>query len=202
MIDGLLVSNILIWIALLALAVAVMALARQIGVLHERIRPVGALALGKTIAAGEQAPIFQLPSLTGGTASIGGQAADGRSTLLFFVSATCPVCKVLLPILKDLAVTKAKRLRIVFASDGMEADHLEFVRRHALDNYSYVISTEVGMAYRISKLPYGLLISSNGKIVAHGLINTREHLESLFEAEALGVSSLQQFQQGNTAVVA
>lgn len=202
MIDALLISNVLVWVALFALTVAVMALARQIGVLHERIRPVGALALGKTIAAGEQAPAFQLPSLTGGTVSIGGHATDGRSTLLFFVSSTCPVCKILLPILKDLAVTEAKRLRIVFASDGTEAEHLGFIRQHTLDTFSYFISTEVGMAYRISKLPYGVLISAEGKIVTHGLINTREHLESMFEAQALGVASLQQFQQGNTAVAA
>ena len=202
MIDALLISNVLVWVAVVALTVAVMALARQIGVLHERIRPVGALALGKTIAAGEQAPSFQLPSLTGGNVSIGGHAADGRSTLLFFVSATCPVCKILLPILKDLAATEGKRLRIVFASDGTEAEHLGFIRQHGLDNFAYLISTEVGMAYRISKLPYGLLISAEGKIITHGLINTREHLESLLEAQALGVASLQQFQQGNTAVAA
>ncbi len=202
MIDALLISNVLVWCALLALTVAVLALARQIGVLHERIRPVGALALGKTIAAGEHAPIFQLPSLTGGTASVGGPIADGRSTLLFFVSATCPVCRILLPILKDLAATETRRLRIVFASDGTEADHLEFIRQHALENFAYVISTKLGMAYRISKLPYGLLISSEGKIIAHGLINTREHLDSLLEAQTMGVTSLQQFQQNTTAVSA
>ena len=202
MIDALLICNVLAWIAILALTIALMALARQIGVLHERIRPVGALALGKTIAAGEPAPSFQLPSLTGGMVSIGGHAGDGRSTLLFFVSATCPVCKILLPILKGLAVAEVKRLRIVFASDGTETEHLDFIRQHALDNFAYVISTEVGMAYRISKLPYGLLISADGKIIAHGLINTREHLESLFEAQALGFASLQQFQQDTTAVAA
>lgn len=46
MIQALVVSNILAWLVILALLLTVLALARQIGLLHERIRPVGALALG------------------------------------------------------------------------------------------------------------------------------------------------------------
>jgi methylamine dehydrogenase accessory protein MauD len=202
MTDALLISNILVWIALIALGVAVVALARQIGVLHERIRPVGALSLGKTIGAGEPAPTFHLPSLTGGAVSIDGVAPDGRTTLLFFVSATCPVCTSLLPMLKAIAANQAQTLRLVFASDGAEAEHREFIRRHQLAAFPYLLSTEVGMAYRISKLPYAVLISPSGVIVTHGLVNTREHLESLFEAQALGVASQQDYAGAGSRVAA
>lgn len=195
MIDALLISNALVWVALIALGVAVLALARQIGVLHERIGPVGALSLGKTIAAGEVAPTFQLPSLTGGMVSIGGQARDERTTLLFFVSATCPVCKTLLPVITHLAAEERARLRLVFASDGPDTEHAAFIRQHQLEGFPYVNSTELGMAYRISKLPYGVLISPSGMVLTHGLVNSREHLESLLEAQALGVASLQHYQQ-------
>jgi hypothetical protein len=41
----LIASQIMLWIALLILAVVCMALARQIGVLHQRIAPAGALSL-------------------------------------------------------------------------------------------------------------------------------------------------------------
>jgi methylamine dehydrogenase accessory protein MauD len=197
MTDALLISNVLVWIALIALALAVLALARQIGVLHERIRPVGALSLGKTIGAGETAPAFQLPSLTGGTVRIGGVTQDGRSTLLFFVSASCPVCKTLLPVLKNLVATESQCVRLVFASDGTETEHQPFIRQHQLDAFPYVLSTDVGMAYRISKLPYAVLISATGVVITHGLVNTREHLDSLLEAQALGVSSQQAYGQAS-----
>lgn len=193
MTDALLVSNVLVWIALLALGVAVFALARQIGVLHERIRPVGALSLGKAIQAGERAPAFELPSLTGGAVSIGGVENEGKSTLLFFLSATCPVCKTLLPILKDLSVSEQSWLRLVFASDGVEAEHQRFIAQHGLERFPYLLSTDVGLAYQISKLPYGVLISPTGVVVTHGLVNNREHLESLFEAQRRGVASLQDY---------
>jgi len=42
MIEALIISNIILWIALIALALMVFALTRQIGILHERIAPAGA----------------------------------------------------------------------------------------------------------------------------------------------------------------
>ena len=50
---ALIVSSGFSWLLNLALILAVFALARQVGLLHERIRPVGALSLGKAIKAGE-----------------------------------------------------------------------------------------------------------------------------------------------------
>lgn len=193
MTEALILSNILAWLAILGLLLVVLALARQIGLLHERIRPVGALSLGKVIQAGEDAPAFNLPSLTGGALSLGGANPNGQSTLLFFLSPTCPVCKTLLPVLKSAQAQERSWLRVVLASDGNEQEQLAFIRRENLDAFPYLLSAEVGMAYQIGKLPYGVLIDAQGKVAAHGLINTREHLESLFEAKQLGFSSVQQF---------
>ena len=193
MIEALIVSSILGWLATLGLALTVLALARQIGLLHERIRPVGALSLGNVIKAGEDAPAFKLPSLTGGVLDLGSANSAGRSTLLFFLSPTCPVCKTLLPVLKSAQIKERSWLQVILASDGDEQEQMRFIRQQQLEEFPYVLSPEVGMAYQIGKLPYAVLIDGRGKIAAHGLINTREHLESLFEAKQLGFSSVQQF---------
>jgi len=177
----LLLANILSWIAVLALAAIVYALSRQIGVLHERIKPVGALALGKSIQVGERAPSFQLPSLNGGAVQLGGQNHRGQATLLFFTSPTCPVCKTLLPVLKSIKLQERDWLRVVLASDGAAPEHQDFIQSQHLEDLPYLLSTELGMAYQISKLPYGVLINAQGHVAAHGLLNNREHIESLFE---------------------
>ncbi len=190
MIEALTVAVILSWIVILALGIVVYALTRQIGLLHDRIKPVGALSLGQALQVGDRAPDFSLPSLNGGDTPIGGAAGDGRKTLLFFLSSTCPVCKELLPALKSLAADEKKQLRLVFASDGDEAEHRAFISRHHLGSYPYVLSAEAGMAYRISKLPYGVLIGRGGSILSHGLVNSREHIDSLVEAsETEGVAA-------------
>lgn len=183
------ISSLLSWAIILMLILAVWALARQVGLLHERIQPVGALSLGKAIKAGETAPTFTLPSLTGGSFSLGG--VSGQGTLLFFLSETCPVCKTLLPVLD--ALRRQERLRVVLASDGEADEHLAFIAAHGLQAFPYLLSREVGLAYQISKLPYGVLIDEHGSVASHGLVNTREHLESLLEARRLGHATVQAY---------
>ncbi len=56
MIDALTISQLVLWILVLVLSAAVVVLARQVGLLHERISPTGALALSKGPSVGAQAP--------------------------------------------------------------------------------------------------------------------------------------------------
>ncbi len=180
-------------VAILCLAVVVFALARQIGVLHQRIGPVGALALSKRVQVGEKSPEFRLDTLDGEAIVIGAPCADGRSTLITFLTPNCPVCAQLLPALRSMARAESSWLRLVFASDGDPEQHGEFRRKNRLEDTAYVLSPELGMTYEIGKLPYGVLLDENGVVAAQGLTNSREHVESLFEAKRLGVGSIQEF---------
>lgn len=112
MIESLIVSNILLWVAVMALLVAVIALSRQIGILYERIAPMGALMMDTGPKVGEAAPVLDLLSLDGQQISIG--APNQHSTLLFFLSPTCPVCKKLLPILRSVQTTEASWVKLIF----------------------------------------------------------------------------------------
>jgi methylamine dehydrogenase accessory protein MauD len=196
--EALLVSNVLLWFAVVVLAAVVVALVRQIGVLHERVFPVGALVMPGGPRVGEAAPVVHAAVLTGGSLAVGGADAAGRRTLLFFVSPTCPVCKTLLPVVRALAASTASTApptRLVLASDGDLDEQRAFVARAGLDPQAYVVSSELGLAYQVGKLPYAVLIDEGGVLRAKGLVNTREHVESLFEAARLGVASMQQWLQ-------
>src|SRR5919197_2131069 len=129
MTEALLVSNALLWVVVVLLACGVAALARQIGVLHERVAPAGALMVGKGPAVGEPAPVVRVQDLAGAVHDIGGLGLDGRSTLLFFLSPTCPVCKALLPVLRSIARSEGHWLDLVLASDGTREEHEPFVRQ-------------------------------------------------------------------------
>ena len=184
-------SNVLLWITNIALVVTVLALARQIGVLNERVTPVGALTMDHGPKAGEAAPVFNLPRLDGGEIAVG--TATGRTQLLFFLSPTCPVCKKLLPILRSLSQHERTTVDVVLASDGELDEHSRFYRREKLAPFPYVLSTDLGMAFRISKLPYAVVIGPAGLISAKGLVNNREQIESLLIAQEMGVASLQDY---------
>lgn len=193
--NTLIISNALLWMAVIILIVAVMALSRQIGILYERIAPMGALMMDSGPAVGEVPSIFNLESITGSEVVIGG--VHKVATLIFFLSPTCPICKKLIPILKSLQVAESELLRVVLASDGDKDQHLEFFKKFDLQQFSYVLSEEMGMMYRISKLPYAVLLDQNGMIKAKGLVNSREQLESLINAYEMNAASIQSFQEMN-----
>ena len=193
MTETLLISNVLLWIVVLLLCAVVVALVRQIGVLHERIAPVGALALSQGPKVGEEVPRFDLTAIDGRHVKVGGPNEQGRSTLLFFLSPTCPVCKTLLPVLKSSRRKERSWLDVFLASDGDLDEQKAFVRENELSELIYIVSADLGISLRIGRLPYVVLLDEQGVIRAQGLVNSREHLESVFEAKERGVASIQQY---------
>jgi methylamine dehydrogenase accessory protein MauD len=190
--DAFAIALILLWAVVLALGIVVIALARQIGILFERVAPMGALMTDSGPKVGEASPKFALQALgSGKPVSIGAQT--GRSLLVFFLSPTCPVCKKLLPVLRSVQKAEKGWLDIVLASDGEAPKHEAFITSRKLDQFNYVLSSDLGMAYRVSRLPYGVVLDGEGTVRAKGLINNREQLESLFNAKEMGVASIQGF---------
>ncbi len=197
--DWLAVSNIALWIGFITLAVINLALLRQVGVLYERVAPAGALMVNQVLEVGSDAPSLSLATLSGNIEEIGG-ARDGKSQLLFFVSPDCPVCGELTAVFKSAALAEESWLHAVLASDGSEHDHQGYVQSKGLEDFPYVVSEILGKTYGVSKLPYAVLIDEQGKVASLGIVNSREHLESLFEAKERKVASIQEYMNKKTAV--
>lgn len=193
MINTLIISNILLWVLVLVLVAVVFALVRQIGVLYERVAPAGALMAGKGLKTGELAPVLDLQTVDGRALTIGGERSDGKSTLLFFLSPTCPVCKTLIPVLEAMRKSEADWLEIVLASDGDIDEHRAWLKKQHMESWAYVLSPQLGMTMQVAKLPFAALIDEKGILCARGLVNSREHIESLFEAMEQGVASIQEY---------
>jgi methylamine dehydrogenase accessory protein MauD len=116
------------------------------------------------------------------------------NTLVMFISPTCPVCKSLVPTAKSLASAEKNRLNLVFASDGDKLEqHQAYAKDLDLDRYPYVLSEKLGMNFEVSKLPFAALIGADGTLQSKGLVNTREHMESLIEAMDTGIATLQEY---------
>ena len=192
--EALIVSNVVLWLLVIALGVVVYALTRQIGVLHERVAPAGALTLSGGDKAGETPPALSLTTLDGRTLKLDAFAQQGRGVLLFFMSPTCPLCRSLLPVVTRIAKEERKWLDLIFASDGgTRAEHEAYVAERQIESFPYVVSQELGVAFQVGKLPYAALLDETGVLVAKGLVNSREHIESLFEAKRLGVASVNEY---------
>ncbi len=198
--DILVVSNIVLWIGFIAMVVVNIALARQIGVLYERIAPAGALMMNQKLEVGMASPVLSLPDLNAQITQVG-KPAPGKSQLLFFLSPDCPVCGSLLPALLSAAKAEGEWLDLVLASDGAEQNHSGFVANKGLSGFSYIVSEQLGKTFGVSKLPYAVLVDEQGNIASLGIINSREHLDSLFEAKEKNVASIQDFMARKRASV-
>ncbi len=188
--DWLVLSNVALWIGFILMAMINVALMRQIGVLYERVAPAGALMVNRVLEVGQGAPLLEALTFDNKRISIG--ASGSRAQLLFFMSPDCPVCNELTPALLSAARAESDWIDIVFVSDGQEQDHAGYVARKGID-FPYVVSELVGKSYGVSKLPYAVLIDEHQRVASMGIVNSREHIDSLFEAKERRIASIQDY---------
>jgi methylamine dehydrogenase accessory protein MauD len=119
--ETLFVSNIILWCLVLILIVVVIALSRQVGLLHERVSPAGALMPTGGPKPGELTKAMELTGLNGEAVRVGGADPKGRTSLILWVSPSCPVCRALVPTARSLATHE--KFRLVFASDGEKPEN-------------------------------------------------------------------------------
>jgi hypothetical protein len=75
------IGYVVLWVAVITLGITVLALLRQIGVLHTRIAPMGTHFAGEGPDVGSTAP------------DIGISYSRSPLTLVVFTSATCTICR-------------------------------------------------------------------------------------------------------------
>lgn len=112
------VSYVLLWIAVVVLGFAVIALLRQIGVLHTRVAPMGVHFAGEGPDRDAPAPDRSAYDYSSSTV-----------TLIAFTSPTCELCATLLPQLRHMVTTYDEvDLRTVSSADQDVTFHAFSVR--------------------------------------------------------------------------
>lgn len=169
-----LASYISLWLLVVALVVVVLALARQIGVLHLRLGPRGALEMDD-----EGPPLGEAPeptdarSLDGREMTVGG---PGEPQLLLFVSPGCPICREVLPSLAPAA--RAARMTPLAIVDAGEEE-----ARHAYGHSPVAVVPDPRLAetYAVPGTPYAVVLDAIGVVRAKGTVNNLEQIEGLVD---------------------
>ena len=164
-------SLIGVWLLALVEGVIILALMRQVGTLLLR---VGSSPL---FDAGTGPPIGDVaPWLPDGNSN----PADGRGTLLVFVSLGCGVCDLLLPGLGALVSSYGSRFRINAVGKEDAAPLAEWAGRLRA-RLSLTSSPEAFDRFAIRGTPYAFVVDAQGIIRARGGVNHTEQLESLLQ---------------------
>lgn len=167
------------WMLVLLLCASTLALARQVGLLHSRIPPVGARTLPSGPDIGEPIPAISGVDTTGSPVEFADLGA--RPKLLVFVSAGCDSCDSLAPALRSLGRSD-KDLTLVLLSRTPVSGAAEFAKRHRLGGVAWVVSDSSFETFEISTTPFAVAVDLDGRVRAKGIANTVEHLESLINA--------------------
>jgi methylamine dehydrogenase accessory protein MauD len=169
-------SYVALWGLVLVLVVLVVALARQVGVLHLRLGPRGALELDEEgPPLGEAPEVVSALDLEGRPVSVGG---PGEQRLLLFVSPECPLCRQVLPSVP--AVARGGRLAPVVISDDDGPDAVAAYRAAGVD-VPVVAGPDVAERYQIPGTPYAVVMDLMGVVRAKGTVNNLEQMEGLVE---------------------
>jgi hypothetical protein len=148
------VAFVVQWLVVVALGVVVVALARQVGTLHLRLGPRGALEVDDEGPPIGEAPPPRPADLDGGGRTMLG--GPGSPRLVLFVSPTCPICEEVRPSVPAAA-----------SSAGLVA---QLVRDPEAERWWNVPGT-----------PFAVVIDGSGVVRAKGTVNNLEQLEGLVD---------------------
>jgi len=167
------------------LCVVVVALARQIGTLHLRLGPRGALEIDdEGPPLGEEVEPLAVTDLDGHEMVLGG---DQRNELLLFVSPGCDICRQVMPSVD--AVAKSGDLTpIVITDAGAEATEEAYRRKRG--KASLIASLEACEAFGVPGTPYVVILDDGGVVQAKGTVNNMEQLEGLVDTSRSRRASL------------
>ena len=169
-------SYIVLWLLVVALTVVVVALARQIGTLHLRLGPRGALEMDDEGPALGAAPDpFRGKAIDGREVTIGG---SGEAQLLMFASPGCMVCEQVLPSIPVVARSGAMKPYVLTDVDDFETERAFAPKRLEA---AIVSAPALAQAYGVPGTPYVVVLDAQGLVRAKGTVNNLEQMEGLVD---------------------
>jgi hypothetical protein len=173
-----------VWIAVgslgalaIAEALAIVALAREVGVISLRLPPVPALDSGDGPPLDAALPTSEVINLSSGEVrSLGGGSKKARVVLL--LSTTCDACRVVLQELQAIqADWRDHEFIPVVAGEARDVEAMR--RRSGFRGALYYDGGEAMEKLGVRATPAGIVVDPAGRVKAKGVVNSREMVSSL-----------------------
>jgi methylamine dehydrogenase accessory protein MauD len=159
---GLTISNIILWILQISTIIVVVGLARQVGVLHLRVRPLGAGRTEDGPTIGDRFEMTSARSLRGEDIPI---TVQGRLSLLTFASPECGACAATMLAVKRLRDVEPD-VWFVVAVDGEKEQALKYAEKYGLED---VASPEAFNRLGSSSRPFAVILAEDGTVLGSGV---------------------------------
>jgi methylamine dehydrogenase accessory protein MauD len=178
---ALLVSNICLWCLFLVQSAIIFLLLRQVGLLYLRIQPAGARTISIGPEIGDELPAMVLEDMDDPTWKLEITNNMQEDVLLIFMSASCRACRSLVPAIGPLLAETRGVIdwALVIADDP--GTSRGFRRENGLTFILFSHAPSLRTKLNVGMTPYAILIQRSGKVVAKGIVNQIEHLESIVD---------------------
>lgn len=173
----LIATHIALWAAVVALAMIVLGLMRQVGTLLERVSPAGISAADSLgLKLGEFVEEIKTRTLAGEDMAIGG-AREGCAQLIVFVSPLCDVCKSVTPIIARIADNGSPNIAISVAISTGEGEDISTYE--AISGAALIDARDVATTFGAVDLPHVVIIREDGRLQAAEPARTIAAFEAL-----------------------
>lgn len=158
--------SIFLWVAIL----------RQIGLLHTRLGPTGALQSEDGPELGTKLPVDNFVALDGSH----GILHQSKPTLVGMVQPGCSVCDSILPAFRKMSRQPHPHTGVLLVIEAPDRATAEtYVASKGLSAQHVVTVKDLGKSLNVSSTPFAVLVDTTGVVLSKGLINSMEHVESL-----------------------
>ncbi|MFT9025296.1 methylamine dehydrogenase [Acetobacter indonesiensis] len=186
---ALILAQAALWGTVLLTVAVVLLLLQRVRALYRKIAPLGALSPVQPTTS--MLDTHNLVTLAGNEISIGGTRGSGRKLLLLFVSGTCLVSQKMASITQDFC--KRENLDLFFVGDDTPVAQQAALHTLGIEASSMINTTSIGKILGVDRVPFAVLLAADGTVEARGLVNNREHLESLLSVMETGHISIQSY---------
>lgn len=168
------IANSILWVLVITLAISVLRLRNKIYTpfkLTELMYSEFGAPLDKEF------PVMQFNTISGGQAL----ASDlsGKKTILLVTSPSCGACKQLYPLMNPFMQKFGDQYRMISIMVGELKEVELFAKVHELSIPIVQLAHEHLETILTDRLPFGYLLSSEGKVISKGLVTSEEHLNLL-----------------------
>ena len=185
-------SYLTLWVLVILEGCLILALARMLGQLNRRLPPSGARVIDPGPDLGELVEGWEGVDLLGKRVAF--SFPRDRGIFLLYISPHCSVCAGLLPsarrFFKEINVEADAVWVMVLGSRDTQ---IAYAKQEALMHDPVLAEEQLPASWRLEGAPFGVWIDRQGKVQAKGMVDRREHLESLRDAARVGQPSVEAY---------
>lgn len=168
------VAVISLWVLLTVVAVGTLALARQVGLLHLRVKPLGPGRVEDGPAVDDVVVVSEVSSLRSKRVAV---VLEKHIGVIVFVSPSCGLCKPVLDGVARLRRVESDLLVTVAVDDDGQVG-LEYLEKHGFRDG--VAATELDTLDSGSR-PYAVAVDGERVVLAAGAVNNLDQFEALID---------------------